>query len=102
MTAKVSDLFLVRCALLKQGDMPIETYYEKIKSNCEKLEIPSEDTKHTFLHGLTDDNKIEATRLGIEQPLEILANQLEQIEKYRLQNKNKLLKIYFLLLSIFK
>ena len=63
--------------LLKQGEMSIEAYYEKIKHNCEKRDLSSEDTKRVFLNGLTQDNKILAQKIGIELPLEKMVKELE-------------------------
>ena len=85
MTTKNNELRQVMFGMLKQGEMSIETYYEKIKSSCEKLKYSSEDTKLMFIDGLTLDNRREACGFGfgVEIPLDLLVDILKRIEHYK-------------------
>ena len=76
MTTKNNELRQEVFGTLKQGEMPIETYYDKIKSICEKFKYSSEETKSMFLNGLNFDNKVLAQKIGIELPPEKMVQEI--------------------------
>ena len=87
-----SELILVKLGKLKQGEMPIKQYYEKLRKYGKLIGSSDSEIRERFLNGLTPENQKEVLRIGIEEPLDLLVDKLEQIEKFRTQNEDNITK----------
>lgn len=79
-------------AKLNQDEMPIKTYYEKVRKLSSLLGLPDDEIKERFLVGLTSENRLAVCRIGIKEPLDLLVNILAQIEKNQTRNEDNITK----------
>ena len=72
---------------MSQGNDPVNRFYSKLKRLIKQAypalaEANQEElVRQQFFKGISHDNKLEVTRIGLENPISPLIRKLEQFER---------------------